>query len=59
MLQHFGSGTGCMSHTAKLLLLCPCLCLARTHIHKQTTVLWWFLDGTGGAGGDGFQGLVV
>ena len=40
---------GCRSHIAKLLLLWPCLCPARRHIHKQTTVLWWLLDGIGGA----------
>ena len=49
VLQHSGPGTGCRSHIAKLLLLWPCLCLARRHIHKWTTVLWWFLDGTGEA----------
>ena len=48
MLQHFGLATGCRSHIAELLLLWPCLCLARRHIHMQTTGLWWFLDGTGG-----------
>ena len=49
VLQHSRPGTGCRSHIAELLLLWPCLCLAGRHIHEQTTVLWWFLDGTGGA----------
>ena len=48
MLQHSGLGTKCRSHIDEPLLLWACLCLARRHIHVQTTGLWWFLGGTGG-----------